>query len=68
VTQLLRKYGYRPEFGAYGPKFRHAAPTDGIGPMETYYRLAIRLPDLVTAADLGRRTASGGSQGSSWDR
>jgi hypothetical protein len=67
VTQLLRKYGYRPDFGAYGPKFRHSAPTEGIAPMETYYRLAIRLSDLITAAELGRSTASGGSKGTSWN-
>jgi hypothetical protein len=67
VTQLLRKYGYRPDFGAYGAKFRHAAPGEGIAPMETYYRLALRLQDLIAAADLGRSKASGGSKGTSWD-
>lgn len=68
VTQLLRKYGYRPEFGSMAAKHRHSAPPDAIVPMETYYRLSLRLPEVVAAAERARGGSGSGGPGSSWDR
>ncbi len=67
VTQLLRKYGYRPEFGRAVGAHRHTAPPEAIGPMERYYQLSLRLSGVAAAAEAarGRLTSSGPS--SSWD-
>jgi hypothetical protein len=35
--------------------------------METYYRLAIRLPEVVTAAEKAQRQAAGGTPLAMWD-
>ena len=67
VTQLLRKYGYRPDFGSMAATHRHAAPPAAIPLMEAYYRLSMRLSETVTAAERARTRASG-SPPSSWDR
>jgi hypothetical protein len=66
VTQLLRKYGYRPEFGSMAAKHRLAAPPAAIAPMEAYYRMATRLPEVVSAAEQAR--GGSGFTGGSWDR
>ena len=67
VTQMLRKYGYRPEFIPVGTKRRLAAPPEAIPAMETYYRLAIRLPEVVTAAEKAQSQAARDAATSSWD-
>jgi len=67
VTQLLRKYGYRPEFGSMAATHRLSAPPEAIGPMETYYRLSMRLSETVVAAEQARARASRGPA-SPWDR
>jgi hypothetical protein len=66
VTQLLRKYGYRPDFGSMAATHRHAAPPAAIPMIEAYYRLSMRLSDTVTAAEQARARASS-SPPSSWD-
>jgi hypothetical protein len=67
VTQLLRKYGYRPDMIPVGVRKRFAAPPEAIPTMETYYRLAIRLPEVVTAAEKAQRQAAGGTPLAMWD-
>jgi hypothetical protein len=54
VTQCLRKYGYRPSIETTGPKHRHSVPPQAIAPMETYYRLSLRLPEVVRVAEEAR--------------
>jgi hypothetical protein len=65
VTQLLRKYGYRPDITPVGTKRRYAAPPEAIPTMETYYRLSMRLPNLVTAAEQAQRLAA--RDAAKWD-
>ncbi|HXY43905.1 MAG TPA: hypothetical protein VEH29_06940 [Acidimicrobiales bacterium] len=67
VTQLLRKYGYRPEVIPLGTKPRHAAPPQAIPAMETYYRLAIRLPEVVSAAEKAQRRAARDAAVALWE-
>jgi hypothetical protein len=67
VTQVLRRYGYRPVFGVMGTTHRHAAPPEAISPMETYYRLALRLPDVLADAEAVRRGPSSIATTSAWD-
>jgi len=67
VTQLLRKYGYRPEFGRMAGVHRHTAPPDAIAPMERYYQLSMRLADVAAAAEEARARLSGISTDPSWD-
>jgi hypothetical protein len=68
VTQLLRKYGYRPDFGSPAQNHRYSAPPEAIPPMEAYYRLSMRLSEIVTAAEQARRRASRRFSDPSWDR
>lgn len=68
VSQLLRKWGYRPDYGRTGVSHRHSAPPDSIGAMEQYYRLSMRLPDLVSAVERTRIRAEVARAGSAWDR
>ncbi|HEV8064483.1 MAG TPA: hypothetical protein VGP46_06610 [Acidimicrobiales bacterium] len=68
VTQLLRKYGYRPEFGRMGNEHRHSAPPDAIAPMEQYYRLSMRLGDMVTAVEHSKVRADQARASAAWDR
>jgi hypothetical protein len=67
VTQVLRKYGYRPEFGSMAATHRHPAPPEAIPPMEAYYRLSMRLSETVVAAEQARSRASR-EPASPWDR
>ena len=66
VTQLLRKYGYRPEITPVSGRRRYAAPPEAISTMEAYYRLAMRLPEVVSAAERANRQAAS-DRTSSWD-
>jgi hypothetical protein len=66
VTQLLRKYGYRPELMPVAGRRRYSAPPEAISTMEAYYRLAMRLPEVVTAAERANRQAARDRIGS-WD-
>ncbi|MGC9961489.1 MAG: hypothetical protein ABSE47_06250 [Acidimicrobiales bacterium] len=66
MTQLLRKYGYRPELTPVGARRRYSAPPEAISTMEAYYRLAMRLPEVVTAAERASRQAARDRMGS-WD-
>ena len=68
VSQLLRKHGYRPEFGRIAGSHRHTAPPEAIEPMEEYYRLCVRLPDLVTAVEHGRVRADQARAAATWKR
>jgi hypothetical protein len=68
VTQVLRKYGYRPEFGSMAARPRYSAPPEAIPAMEAYYRLATRLTEIATAAEQVRRRAAGRISDPSWDR
>jgi len=67
VTQLLRKYGYRPEFGRSVGAHRHTAPTEAIAPMERYYQLSLRLEGVAAAAEEARGRLTGSSSTSNWD-
>lgn len=67
VTQLLRKYGYRPEVAPVSGKHRYSAPPEAIPMMEAYYRLATRLTDLVTAAKKDEQRAPRETGATSWD-
>ncbi|MGH9172098.1 MAG: hypothetical protein ACRD0Z_14715 [Acidimicrobiales bacterium] len=68
VTQLLRKFAYRPEFGRMGTEHRHAAPPEAIAPMEQYYRLSMRLADKVTAVEHSKLRAEQARAAAAWDR
>jgi hypothetical protein len=68
VTQLLRKYGYRPAFGGTAEKHRYSAPHQAVAPMETYYRLSARLSEIVTTAEESRRRLARRFSETSWDR
>jgi len=68
VTQLLRKYGYRPEFGSAAGNNRHTAPPEAIPLMEAYYRLSTRLLESATAAERARHRAAHRFSDPSWDR
>ncbi|MGO8877030.1 MAG: hypothetical protein ACLQNG_14855 [Acidimicrobiales bacterium] len=67
VNQLLRKYGYRPELTPVGAKRRYPAPPEAISTMEAYYRLAMRLPEVVRMAEKERRTADREAAVARWD-
>lgn len=67
VTQLLRKYGYRPERPPEGGRRRFPAPPAAISTMEAYYRMAARLPELVTAAEEERKQVARGGLVAGWD-
>jgi hypothetical protein len=66
VNQVLRKYGYRPDFVPVGAKRRFPAPPQAIPTMETYYRLAMRLPEIVAAAEKAHRQAAHDAAVASW--
>jgi hypothetical protein len=68
VTQLLRKYGYRQAFGGTAEKHRYSAPHQAVAPMESYYRLSARLPEVVIASEESRRRVARRFAGTSWDR
>lgn len=67
VTQLLRKYGYRPERPPESGRRRYPAPPAAIPTMEAYYRMAARLPELVAAAEEERKRIARESSVSGWD-
>jgi hypothetical protein len=60
ISQLLRKYGYRPEFGRMVSDHRHPAPPEAIPVMEQYYRLSMRLPEILAAVESARMKAKNG--------
>jgi hypothetical protein len=64
VTRLLRKYGYRPEFGSIASNYGQSTPPRAIEPMLTYHRLSVHLAEVVVAAEEAR--GRGGSA-ASWD-
>jgi hypothetical protein len=68
VNQLLRKHGYRPEFGRMGASQRHTAPPDAIAPMEAYYRLSMRLPELVGNVEHSKVLADQARAAAAWER
>jgi hypothetical protein len=68
VTQLLRKYGYRPEFGSMPANHGYAAPPEAIPPMEAYYRLWMRMSEKLSTAEQARRRAFHSGSDGSWHR
>jgi hypothetical protein len=68
VTQLLRKYGYRREFGSMAADHRYSAPPGAVPPMEAYYRLSTRLSETVATAEQARRQAARKFTDTAWDR
>ncbi len=66
-TQLLRKYGYRPDRLPESGKRRFPAPPAAIPTMEAYYRMAARLAELVAAAEQERQQAARRTVATGWD-
>ncbi len=56
VTQLLRRFGYRPDLMTQVSKRRYTAPPEATAAMETYCRLAARLCDVLASAETAART------------
>ncbi len=56
VTQLLRRFGYRPDLMTQVAKRRYTAPPEATAAMETYCRLAARLCDVLAGAESAART------------
>jgi len=56
TTQLLRRFGYRPDLMTQVSKRRCTAPPEATAAMETYFRLAARLGDVVASAETAART------------
>jgi hypothetical protein len=67
ITQMLRKYGYRPDYGNTGLKHRYSVPPAAIAPMEAYYRLSLRLCDVVRTAEEARSRGADNATAGAWD-